>query len=205
MNINILIIYAKNNLFVFCILCIGEKVNYRMQVQNVTSFISRNYEIRRADDIAREVIKKYPMVSSSKLGSLPKAEKFEDVVTRLHHKLCYTRVSINDKLNSSNFNLTSKERILSFLRIIKNDRLGNCCEMVKLAMIRAFLNGITDTYIAGIRNSLFEIVDHNVLFVNDEKPYIIDPWLSFADYLPNAIQRYKSDFSEIFHFEDFAG
>ena len=37
--------------------------------------------------------------------------------------------------------------------------------------------------------------------VNDKKPYIIDPWLGFADYLDNASQKYQKDYSQHFDFK----
>ena len=36
--------------------------------------------------------------------------------------------------------------------------------------------------------------------IDDKKPYIIDSWLGFADYVPNAIQRYQKEFENFFDF-----
>lgn len=173
-----------------------------MLVTDSISFKSRNYEIRRADDIARAVSKRFPMVSSSKLSSLPKAELYEDAMNRLHDKLVQTRMNGIKALSSFNFDVHPKDKILNFLKIMKNDRLGNCSEMSDLAMILTYLRRIKDTCIADIKNTADEHLNHVVLYVeNGKKPYIIDPWLGFADYLSNAIQRYKSEFSYIFPFE----
>ena len=74
--------------------------------------------------------------------------------------------------------------------------------MTDLAMIFTYLRRIKDTCIADIKNTAEEHLNHVVLYVeNGKKPYIIDVWLGFADYLPNAIQRYKSEFSYLFPFE----
>ena len=173
-----------------------------MLVTDSTSFKSRNYEIRRADDLAREISKRYPMVSSSKLSSLPHSEAFPEQIDNLHNRLLKTRANTIRALSSCNFELTPKDKILKFLEIIKKDKLGNCAEMTNLAMVFTFLRNIKDTCIADIKNSAEEHLDHNVLYVdNGKRPYIIDPWLGFADYPSNAIQRYKSEYSYIFPFE----
>ena len=45
-----------------------------------------------------------------------------------------------------------------------------------------------------------------VLWVkNGKKPYVIDPWLGFADYVPRAIQRYKNEFGYHFDFNSYPG
>ena len=175
-----------------------------MLIADSTSFKSRNYEIRRADDLAREISKRYPMLSSSKISSLPHSVAFSDAIDRLHNKLNKTRINSIKALSSFNLfsDIASKDKILNFLKIMKKDKLGNCAEMTKLAMIFTFLRNIKDTCVADIKNSADEHLDHIILYVdNGKKPYVIDPWLGFADYLSNAIQRYKSEYSYIFPFE----
>ena len=173
-----------------------------MLVTDSISFKSKNYKIRKADDIARAVSKRFPMVSSSKLSSLPKAELFADAMDRLHDKLVTTRINGIKALNIFPLDVSPKDKILNFLKIMKNDKLGNCSEMTDLAMIFTYLKNIKDTCVADIKNTADEHLNHVVLYVeNGKKPYVIDPWLGFADYLPNAIQRYKSEFCYIFPFE----
>ena len=173
-----------------------------MLVSDTISFKSRNYEIRRADDLAREISKKFPMVSSSKLGSLPNAELFSESLKRLDNKLLKTRISAIKTLSFYNLNLSPKDKILNFLKIMKKDKLGNCAEMTDLAVIFSYLKNIKDTCVADIKNTAEEHLNHVVLYVdNGKKPYIIDTWLGFADYLSNAIQKYKSEYSFLFPFE----
>ena len=43
--------------------------------------------------------------------------------------------------------------------------------------------------------------DHAVVLVEDKKPYILDAWLGFADYIPNAIKKFQKDFRNCFDFE----
>ena len=82
-----------------------------MQITDSISFKSRNYEIRRADDIARSVSKRFPIVSSSKLSSFPKAELYEDAMNRLHDKLVKTRINGIRALSSFDFDVYPKDKI----------------------------------------------------------------------------------------------
>ena len=38
-----------------------------------------------------------------------------------------------------------------------------------------------------------------VVYVDDEKPYVIDAWLGIADYVPNITQKYKSEYRNHFN------
>ena len=95
-----------------------------------------------------------------------------------------------------------KRKILAFIKPIKKYKLGNCGESAQLAAIVAKINGIKDCHIAQICNHEAKDLDHSVLFVNDKKPYIIDCWLGFADYAPNALNKYKTLYNKIFKLKD---
>ena len=170
-----------------------------MFITNQISFKSRNYEIRRADNIARNVAKKFPMVSSSKLCICTNALFFTNILNNLHKKLVKTRIEGIRALNPYSIDTNPKEKILNFLKIMKRDKLGNCAEMVDIATVFTYLRGIKNTGIAYLTDKSGNDLDHVVLYVeNRKKPYIIDPWLGFADYISNAKQKYKSEFSYIF-------
>ena len=51
-------------------------------------------------------------------------------------------------------------------------------------------------------NDKGEDLDHVVLLVNDKKSYIIDSWLGFADYVPNAFNKYKNEYRHILNIEE---
>jgi len=93
------------------------------------------------------------------------------------------------------------KNIKNVVEPIKRFKIGNCGESADLAAIAARVNGIKNISIASIRTPTGVPFDHAVLLVNDKKPYIIDGWLGFADYIPNAINRYKKEFRNHFDFE----
>ena len=76
--------------------------------------------------------------------------------------------------------------------------LSNCGESAELAFMFAKINDIKNCAIAGLYHPMGKDYDHAVLLVKDKKPYIIDAWLGFADYVPNAIKRYQSEFKNCF-------
>ena len=58
-----------------------------MLVNDSISFKSRNYEILCADDLAREIAKRYPVLSSSKISRLPNSEIYFQQIDKLHSKI----------------------------------------------------------------------------------------------------------------------
>ena len=94
-------------------------------------------------------------------------------------------------------------KIQAIIKPVKHLKIGNCGESSLLSAIIAKTNGIKNCYPATIKSPYGDSFDHAVLYVADEKPYIIDAWLGFADYLPEAIQRYTKDFHDNFDFEKF--
>lgn len=45
-----------------------------------------------------------------------------------------------------------------------------------------------------------DALDHSILLIkNSNKPYIIDSWLGFADYVPNVLKSYNGVYNK--HFE----
>ncbi len=165
-----------------------------------TTFKSRNMDIRFADDIARKVNKCYPRISSSKLLCSKYSDKFLHFLENIILKTVYSMRFMKDELyeNAASF----YERINAFLEPVKKYKLGNCGESAQLAAIAAKINGIKDCPIAYVHDTHGNDMDHAVLFVNAEKPYIIDSWLGFADYVPNALSKYKSEYRYCFDIKD---
>ena len=165
-------------------------------MNNSVSFTSRNPTIRFADDIARRINKCYPMVSNSKISGFNNADKFEMLQDRYLTKL-------EDVRNLQNFLLLNvdslKEALQLFTFPIKELKIGNCGESVILSELAVRANGIRDCFHAVLTTAAGDEFDHAVLVVkNNNKPYIIDSWLGFADYIPKVIERYKSEFSQYF-------
>lgn len=162
---------------------------------NNTTFQSRNNTIRFADDIARRVNNCYPRISSSKVIYKKAAIKFpefcEEIILRTNNCMRFFKDKLYDTSNSF------YDKIDAFIEPIKNYAIGNCGESAQLAAITAKINGIKNCHIANLCKPDGNDIDHMVLFVNDEKPYIIDAWLGIADYVPNIISKYKNEYFDI--------
>ncbi len=165
-------------------------------MNNSISFTAKNPTIRFADDIAKRVNKYYPMVSSSKISWFNNADKFETLYKRYEKKI----ENIRDMQNYY-FRLDNgfKEALQLFTLPIKKMKVGNCGEAAILSEIAARANSIRDCFHAKVSTKSGNDFDHAVLLVkNNNKPYIIDSWLGFADYIPRVIEKYKSEYSQYF-------
>ena len=170
-----------------------------MQISSVnnTNFQSRYRRIRFADDIARRVNQCYPRVSLSKIKSFNNAQEYPELIDDIAERL------VNDVRQKKQDMYEDAEsfckKIKAFITPVKKNGLGNCSESAQISSIVAKVNGIKDCNIAHLYTTNEKDLDHAVLFVSEEKPYIIDAWLGFADYVPNAINKYKTLFGNIFN------
>ena len=73
--------------------------------------------------------------------------------------------------------------------------------MAILSFIAAKVNGLVNCKLSYLTYPRGYDYDHSVLLIDDEKTYIIDSWLSFAGYVPNAIKRYQKEFNNFFDFK----
>ena len=165
---------------------------------NNISFQSRNSTIRFADDIARNINKAYPRISASKFQRFNSAKKFENYMDKLWDKNEALRNIIEIKNKKT---INSSEKIENVISTIKKLKLGNCAESTYLAYIAAKMNGIEDPKFAYLTTPKEYDLDHAVLLIEGKKPYVIDAWLGFADYVPNAIKRYQKEYRQCFDFK----
>ena len=172
---------------------------YDMQIQqplNNANFQSRNSTIRFADDIARHVNKCYPRISSSLTDDFININAFRKFKKRINAETEYLlRADILEGFNDAD-NFIGK--ILAFVKPVKKYKRGNCGECAQLSAIVAKVNGLKDCFIASLITKDGRDLDHSVLYIKRKKPYIIDAWLGFADFVPNTLSRYKNEFG--FHF-----
>ena len=156
-------------------------------------FKSRNQVIRNADDLARHVNKLFPRASVTKAYCYDNYDNSRFNTCSNTCKNLRKLRNVTDsicKSKKSNFNKCSR-----FIEAIKKYFAGNCGESAFLAKIAAELNGIKNAKIA----SLYvegERLDHSIVYVDGKKPYIIDCWLGFADYVQNAKERYVTEFRQ---------
>jgi len=162
------------------------------------NFTSRNITIRKADEIARRINTTFPRVSQTIVRDFKHIDEHRYVKIKLNDK---TRQMRNLK-QSRFFNATHPiQKLIAFLQPIQERKVGNCGDSAQIAAIAAQMNGIKDFAIASLEGKNGYNFSHAVLLVNDKKPYVIDPWLGFADYLDNASQKYQKDYSQHFDFK----
>jgi len=171
-----------------------------MQVNSVCNvhFDARNPQIRFADDIARKVNKEYPRFSPSRMDCFNKKCDYIVGLENQWQNLFRMRDFVNRKLRLSKL----PQKIEVLLNSVKMSKLGNCGEATDLTLISAHVNGIKNCKRARLETPYGGSFDHAVVLVEDKKPYIIDTWLGFADYVPNAIKRYQKDFRNCFDFRN---
>ena len=203
---NELNIISKKFFYVFLVSMIINFTPESKYKQN--TFTSRNATIRRADDIARLVNRQYPRISSTNIEDFKNINKHPEVFNRLANLINRVRFNMKTNMNKSEDNIS---KLKAFAEVVSDYKVGNCDESAKLAYIAAQANGLKDLQLAALETIAFNPVDQTVQCVksldhlvlrveNNKKPYIIDPWLGFADYLPKAMQRYRSEFGHHFNF-----
>ena len=167
-----------------------------MKINTVdTTFQSRNSTIRFADDIARRVNQCYPRKSASLITSMKNIDRFKSLETRLSEGIAQMRQTKRDRLFAAK---TFPDMLRAIVDTIKESKTGNCGESAELSAIVAKANGIQNCYLAEVEGEYGNDLDHTVLYVNDKIPYVIDSWLGFADYVPNAVARYKNEYLKYF-------
>lgn len=157
-------------------------------------FKSKNKVIRDADNLTRHVNKVFERVSLTKAMAYDnfQGSKLDMMYEELaaYEKLHKVR-RISDLISYSRE--STADKCIRFIDAMKQFPSGNCGESSFLAKIAAEINGIKNAKIASLYNKYVDM-DHSVVYVDDKKPYIIDCWLGFADYVPNAIRRYLTEF-----------
>ena len=172
-----------------------------MQINKIdnTNFTARNAMIRRADDIARLAKNAFPMISSSKIDTFKNASHFNTFLMKISRDLNEERLHRFDKIYSRK---STTGKVFALLKSLKTKRLGNCAEHAEVALLTAKFNGIKKAYLASLITPDKKPLDHCVILVEDEKPYIIDAWLGFADYIPESIKRWQKEYNHMFDFAE---
>ena len=136
-------------------------------------------------------------IPEHKYKSLLKSLSVISSLLKLDKKLAIARKEmVESEFDSS---LTPKDKIKKYLSLAKKYRMGNCGECTDVAIILGHNNKLHDMHEASVYTKDDKSLDHTVLYVdNNGKPYIIDAWLGFADFLNNTIQKYRTIYSHHF-------
>lgn len=172
----------------------------RINETNQQNFKARNPEIRFADDLARKINKEYIRISATKIEAMDNAPQFSNAIEKLKLAIRNMRQETNRKIRL----FGSMEEFVDILfNSTKQHKKGNCGESAELTTITAKVNGIKHCAKAYLANPYGGNFDHAVVLVKGKKPYIIDTWLGFADYVPNTIKRYQGEFRRYFDFDKY--
>ena len=150
------------------------------------NFTSRSIEIRNADNFARWVKESFPLISSTKYARMGNNVHFQNACNKCVDEINLTRYFMNSAESYESWYQRCLEPILA-------RKFGNCYEHSLLAIASALVNNIKNCKISHLTSLSDSIIDHWFLLVNGEKPYIIDTFFGFADYVPEALKRYKNE------------
>ncbi len=172
----------------------------KISYQTNTTFTSRNAKIRFADNLARRVNNEFPRISSTKVQTLSKIKDKMAVLSRIQKQIILMRDEIKTTMNKDT---QIYSQVKSIINLIKNEKVGNCSESSFLTLVSARVNGLKNCFFGYVESPKGYNYDHSFIIVGDgEKPYIIDAWFGFADYVPNTIKRYQNEFRHCFDFKE---
>ncbi len=164
-----------------------------------TNFTSRNATICFADRMAREVNVKFPSLSLSmtnRYNNRYKVQKFHQGESKVCNRVCKAHKNLAKIVPSKKKNYT---KLNEFLKIIEKYKMADCFERSIIALMMAKCSGIKNCSIKGLYSKEDGWLDHAVVYVADKKnPYVIDPWLGFADYVPKTFEKYNGEYRNYF-------
>lgn len=172
-----------------------------MKIQSNSSiyFRAKNPEIRFADDIVRKVNKEFPRISHSFVADFKHANEFTRLTCQLSGEINYLRSKTRRYFSQ----FDKEKKLKAIVDPIREMQRGNCAEAAFLSIICAKINGLKDVKFASLFSPSGYEYDHAVILANkDKKPYVLDAWLGFADYLPNAVKKWQNEFGHHFDFKD---
>ena len=176
---------------------------------NKTNFQAKNPFVRKADTLVRKVNKEIPTISVNKYAHFYNSPNFvyKDFFIKLDDKFYYeVRGPLESIMDTSN----AFDYLNTAIKYLKNSPLANCNELVDITQIIFAMNGIK-TFKAVLEPN----IDHICLLAHIEQTktikdlslecvrkdarelhdiIVIDPWLNFVDYAPNASYKFQNDY-----------
>lgn len=187
-----------------------------MQIQPTQnqSFTARNSEIRFADKIMRNMMNKYPTISTSRADFYKISKKKPHVFKRA----IYYSDGVISYYRSLRTALLPRFFLDQVIEDTANSKVANCGELALLSKAAFLANGFNNVKIAYLQivedfgkilGKTTNDIDHCFLLVNrgknarlnnvksiDKHAIIVDPWLGFVDYLHAGLSRYEGLFME---------
>lgn len=187
------------------------------------SFTSTNREIiKNSQKVLHIISSEFPAISGTKISEFNCAQgnqQFQDFARIINNRI---RNFIRNPVWKEH-NKGSEATYLTLINGIKKHRVANCADFSKIWNLLAKLNGIqsipAEIHLVSPENNLAGRIDHAIHIINLGKDdfiklekltklkniLIVDPWLGFVDYAPNAELKFKYDFAKFFKIpEDFS-
>lgn len=175
---------------------------------NNTSFTARNYEIRRADNIMRNMLNQYPSRSTTKQRLYPIVQN--GLVTV--ENFMYKTMNLMDKIRNQRIYVKDKNYLNRIISDTAKYKLANCGELTLIAKGAFLANGYKDLTLVNLNlkkkengRIRYKDLDHCFLLLNSGKDaniydidtinkhaIIVDPWMGFVDYLHAGIKKYEN-------------
>ena len=173
---------------------------------NNTNFNGKPPELLAADKVLRLMNTHYPTVSCSRFKKFRVLQNNTKLQQALGFSTGISCAFVRKKLIQSEKVDTPLEFFKGFFKTLKNHKVGNCFEMVKLFSFIMDLNGIEPKWgsilpseidhciaLIPLKEDCFEKTDFTKTPISKMKDFLIaDPWLGIVDYAPNIATLYKN-------------
>lgn len=188
-------------------------MNMKININNVnnTTFSSRNLEIRKADDIMRNMLNKYPSQSTTKLCTYSVIKNPQLNLDSLFSAKTFSKML---QIRVMRSNVPESGLLNRVIEDVKKYKIANCGELALLAKGAFLANGYKDLQLVnlGVKSNSFydgtfeeryETLDHSLLLVNagdsdirtpknmNKQAIIVDPWSGMVDYVHSGLKEYE--------------
>jgi len=165
--------------------------------------MAKPYQLKQADKALRIINSYYPTSSCSRYKKFRTAQN--NTKTQQNIALFAIQTALlRRKLFESEEKESAFDYFDKFLKSLKNHKLANCYELVKLFNFIMDLNGIESKYasllgfdhcvaLIPLKKAAYPQENIEKTPISKLKNYLIaDPWLGIVDYAPNIITLYKN-------------
>lgn len=173
--------------------------------QNTLSFKGKPPEMVAANKALRLMNAHYPTASSTKFRKFNSAMFNTKIQQDIGFCMGIDCTLIRKKIVLSENSDTALDYFKKFLKTLKNHKLANCFELVKLFNFIMTLNGFNVKWADILPNKInhcvaliplkehgFEKTDFSKTPISKMKDFLIaDPWLGVIDFAPNMATLYK--------------
>lgn len=169
------------------------------------NFTGKPPELLAADKVLRLMNTHFPTASSSRYSKFRIIQNNTKLQQSLGFSTGLSCAFVRKKLIQSEYLDTPLDFFKGFFKTLKNHKVANCFEMVKLFSFIMDLNGFESKWasllpseinhcvaLIPLKEDAFEKTDFTETPISKMHDFIIaDPWLGVVDYAPNIVTKYK--------------